>query len=111
MLRGANYSLRGLKVPNELIRRVACRLDLHHLKRRDEPTGAAAPSPEVRSCDAMAAKHRQQVKCLGFFIALNFDWVLFSQFPNFQMVIYEKGGFGASPPINERNPNVLTPFL
>lgn len=71
MLRGANYSLRGLNVPNELIRRVACRLDLHHLKPRDEPTGAAAPSPEVRSC----------------------------------------GGFGASPPINERNSNVLTLFL
>lgn len=44
---------------------------------------------------------------LVFFIAVNIDWAHFRQFS----IVYEKGGFGASHPNDERNPNILTLFL
>lgn len=76
----ANYSLRRPNVPNELIRRVASRLDLHHLRPEDEPTGTAALSPEVRSCDPTSSRSSVLV-----FIAFGLDWMTPSQFHNFLM--------------------------
>lgn len=84
MLHNANYSLRRLNVPNELIRRVECRLDLHHLKPEDEMTGAAALSPEVRSCDPTSSR-----SSVLAFTASVLDLVISSQFLSFQLITSE----------------------
>lgn len=68
VLHNANYSFRRLDVPNELIRQVARRHDLLHLKPENQPTGAAALRSWVRSCDPT-------IKCIDF-ITLAYDWVI-----------------------------------
>lgn len=55
-------------MPNEFIRQVACRLDLHHLKPENESTGAAVPSSEVRSCDS--TRSRSSVSILLLWLKL-----------------------------------------